>query len=316
VPLARAVVAGIVALVLTVPPAAADVARVVDEQTVGPRTLDLTISSPALGTTANVRLLLPPDWTRRPRRRWPVLYLLHGALEPVGYRSWTEFTDVEALTSGTNVLVVMPDAGLVGWYSDWWNDGRGGPPRWETFHLRELRRILQRRYRAGRARAVAGLSMGGLGATSYAARHPGMFRAVASYSGALHSLAYPWVARGSLAVTGFDPDALWGDPAAQRQIWEAHDPYALARRLVRLPVFISAGNGDPGPLDPPGAAVDEIEPLVQDVNEDFASRLRELGGRVTTDFYGAGGHRWPYWERELHRSFEMLMSAVDAKPAD
>src|SRR5690242_1177169 len=57
-------------------------ARVVAEEKVGPRRIDLTVASPALGRTAKVRLL----------RRWPVLYLLHGccvqrAPPPAGGRS-------------------------------------------------------------------------------------------------------------------------------------------------------------------------------------------------------------------------------------
>ena len=69
----------------------------------------------------------------------------------------------------------MPEAGQVGFYSDW-RARSGGPSRWETFHLTELRQLLERDWRAGNRRVVAGLSMGGLGAMAYAARHPGMFR--------------------------------------------------------------------------------------------------------------------------------------------
>lgn len=46
------------------------------------------------------------------------------------------------------VLVVMPEGGAVGFYSNWLGtDGRRGP-EWESFHLRELRGILERDYRA------------------------------------------------------------------------------------------------------------------------------------------------------------------------
>ncbi|MFI7299542.1 alpha/beta hydrolase-fold protein [Streptomyces sp. NPDC050121] len=38
-----------------------------------------------------------------------------------------------------------------------------GPPVWETFHLGELRPLLEHSYGAGTRRVVAGLSMGGLG---------------------------------------------------------------------------------------------------------------------------------------------------------
>ena len=45
--------------------------------------MDLNIRSPALGTTAMVRLLTPDGWAKaRSSRRWPVLYLLDDAIEP------------------------------------------------------------------------------------------------------------------------------------------------------------------------------------------------------------------------------------------
>src|SRR4030095_3335104 len=91
------------------------------------------------------------------------------------YESWTRSTDVEELALLRGVLVVMPEGGPVGWYSDWWNHGEGGPPAWETFHLGELRQLLERGYGAGDSRVIAGLSMGGFGALSYAARNPSMF---------------------------------------------------------------------------------------------------------------------------------------------
>ena len=119
-----------------------------------PHLVDLTVQSPALGRTAKVRLLTPSGWEQRRGDRWPVFYLLHGCCDT--YDSWTRETDVEELRRLRKVLVVMPEAGPFGWYSDWWNHGAGGPPAWETFHLRELRRLLERDY----GPAIAGWSPG------------------------------------------------------------------------------------------------------------------------------------------------------------
>lgn len=63
-----------------------------------------------------------------------MLYLLHGRYD--SYLSWTRSTDVEELSRRSGVLVVMPEAGRAGFYSDW----RIGPGR-ETFHTRELHRV-------------------------------------------------------------------------------------------------------------------------------------------------------------------------------
>lgn len=285
-------------------------AKIIAETQVTDRQVDLTVRSPALDDTVKVRLLTPDGWQTRTRRdHWPVLYLLHGCCGD--YTSWTSFTDVAEIDALRDVLVVMPEAGNTGWYSDWWNGGEGGSPAWETFHLRELRPLLEHRYGAGRQRAVAGLSMGGLGALLYAGRNPGMFNAAASYSGAVHPLAEngpEWIL-GFMEQYGYDPLRLWGDPVDQRRIWEAHDPVHLTRHLRQIPIYLSCGNGEPGPYDEPGPVQDlERDFLVQ--NEQVAAAVRAAGGEVTTDFYGPGQHGWGYWQRELHDSLPMLLEAI------
>jgi diacylglycerol O-acyltransferase / trehalose O-mycolyltransferase len=284
---------------------------VVAQRQVAPRIVDLAVHSPALGRIATVRLLTPDGWSaRNPGRRWPTLYLLHGCCDT--YDSWTSDTRIEAMRALRRVLVVMPEAGAVGFYSNWRNGGRGGAPAWETFHLVELRRLLEHRYGAGRPRAVAGLSMGGLGAMAYAARHRGMFAAAASFSGLLHPLGD---ATPLLALFGRytpDPLAVWGRPRGRGGTWSAHDPTALAGRLRGIPLFVSSGNGRPGPLDRARRGRDRTEVTVDRESHAFAARLRRLQIRATTDFYGRGTHDWPYWERELQRALPMLLRALGA----
>lgn len=289
-------------------------ARVVGEQRPDERTLDLTVDSPALGRTARVRLLLPPGWSPAARRTWPVLYLLHGAFGD--HTSWTKY-GVRDIVGDTDVLVVMPEGGATGYYSNWWNHGAWGTPAWETFHTRELRALLERDYRAGRSRAAAGLSMGGQGAFAYAARNPGVFRAAASFSGVLHTamvegdLSGPDVIGRFVGFSGADPTALWGDPVAQRHLWAAFNPYDLARLLRGVRLFASWGTGRPGPLDPAGAAVDDIERLCGTMSRMFADRARRLHLDLTVST-GPGTHTSAYFRRGLVESFPMLMSAVGA----
>lgn len=281
------------------PPAGAVVLR---ERRISARLVDLTVRSPALGSEARVRLLVPSGWSRRDRsRRWPVLYLLHGCCDT--YRSWTRSTDIERFAALRKVLVVMPDGGDVGFYSDW----RAGTPRWETFHLRELRAILERDYGAGSRRAIAGLSMGGLGAMTYAARRPRLFRSAASFSGLLHPLRDADLVLGLFGQFTPDPLAIWGDPETDRAFWARHDPTELAPRLRGLRLFVSSGDGRAGPLDARRQERDETEQTVHVESRAFVARLRRLRIRVRADFYGAGRHDWPYWERELERALPLLL---------
>ena len=291
-------------------------AEVVGVTQVGERLVDLSVRSPALGgRTVPVRLLTPDGWDpEKPGQNWPTLWLLHGCCGD--YTSWTSATDVEDTDSLRDVLVVMPEAGWNGWYSNWWNFGEGGDPAWETFHTDELRRLLESDWGASSNRVVAGLSMGGQGALMYAARHRGMFRAAAAYSGAAHPLLNDEsVGRimGFFGGRGDDPRRVWGDPVDQRAIWQAHDPYYLAKKLKSTPVYLSCGDGTAGPLDPPGAT-DALEADFNRQNQALAAELKRVGAKkLITNLYGPGTHRWAYWERELHASLPMLLGALKVR---
>lgn len=288
-----------------------DKATIVSRQQLTERLVELRVHSDALHREVGVRLLLPKDWAKFPHRDWPTLYLLHGCCDgDTGYRSWTDKTDVAAFTANTNALIVMPEGGTTGFYSNWYDRS----VNWETFHLTELRRLVQQEFRSGGQRAVAGLSMGGFGAFSYAARHPGFFKAAASYSGVVDTTyggaLTTDVLQGFLTGAGFDKNALWGDPVAQADVWAKYNPYDQARRLRGTQLFLASGNGQPGPLDPPGTGVNQLEQVLGLQAVELADRLHGLGIRVTTDLYGPGTHSWPYWERELHKSFPMLMRSI------
>ena len=285
-----------------------DGARIIAVFTVDARIRDLMVDSPAVGNVS-VRLLIPSQFDAEPTTRWPVLYLLHGAT--LSFESWTNSTDVEALTAPTDLLVVMPDAGSMGFYSDWWNGGAGGPPEWETFHLIELRQLLERNWHAGDKRVIAGLSMGGYGAMEYAERQPGMFLAAASYSGVVDPLG-GWPTIGSLAPLGMPawPTDLWGDPGPQADVWKAHDPTTNAAALKGTALYVAYGNGQPGPLDASGSSADLLEQWVAPQNDTFVHQLAALKIPVTVDAYGAGTHTWPYWQSDLHRSLPFLLKAL------
>jgi S-formylglutathione hydrolase FrmB len=294
-------------------------ARAADPQLLGalklsPRLEELTLRTPELAAPTHVRVLLPAGYDRASRRRYPVLYLLHGANDD--YQSWTRAGkgEAERLTAGLPLIVVMPDAGRGGFYTDWFNNGRGGLPRWETWHVDRLIPFVDRRYRtkASRAgRAVAGLSMGGFGAMTYATRHPDLFTAVASFSGAVDTSTPPGVGPAVIdAIAGADggaPGSLWGPRATQEIRWRAHNPWDLAGNLRGLAVTIRTGNGEPGGPFGGTGSVDAIEAAVHAMGVGLHDRLRALGiGHVWED-YGPGWHLWPYWNRDLERTLPWLM---------
>lgn len=277
---------------------------------------DLTVRSPALAGSRKVRVLVPSTWRAGSRRTWPIVYAFHGGKDD--YTSWTRSTDIESLARRYDVMVAMPE-GANGSYTDWFNDGKGGNPRWETFHLQEVRQLLERNFRAGTARAAMGLSSGAGGGLTYAARYPGMFRYVAAYSGILSMLSpgIPSMLMYVNAATGVDPTSIWGDPVLNRSNWRQHDPASLVDRLRGTGIYVSSGNGKVGPLDNQNKAPWDIgllsETQVYRSSRDFVERARDRGVPVTADFYGNGSHSWPYWRREMHRNWPAIMRSLGAR---
>jgi S-formylglutathione hydrolase FrmB len=281
--------------------------RVTETEALSPRLTDYTMRTPALAGPVHVRVLMPA--AREPARRYPVLYLLNGCCED--WRSWTDKGGAESSTESFPLIIVMPEGGYDGNYTDWFNAGAFGPPRWETFHVRQLVPWVERTLpavRARRGRAVAGLSMGGFGALSYAARHPGLFTAAASFSGVIDTNT----AGASEAVdyesvqAGRAPWGPFGPRASQEVRWRAHNPWDLAENLRRLPLVLRTGNGLPGGEHGSGAA-DAIEELVHRENLSTHERLLALGIGHVWDDYGPGQHEWPYWADGLRRTLPWLM---------
>ncbi|MCX4705861.1 alpha/beta hydrolase family protein [Streptomyces sp. NBC_01373] len=269
----------------------------------GPRTLDLSVNSAALGRDAAVRLILPSGFDTRPDRTYPVLYLLHGAHDD--YTSWTRETDIEAFTEGRDLIVAMPDAGPTG-IPTAWRDG----PDYERFQVEEVPALLRRDYRASGVRAVAGVSTGGYGAMAHAARHPGAFTAAASYSGILDTTApgVPVIMDAIVARENLSRHSLWGSPILNLLTWRDFNPRARAQGLRGTSLYVSNGSGLAGGSgDPlPGALESALWPSAHS----FTDTLARLGVPVTTHFYAGGGHSWAYWKGEFAASWPMLAHAL------
>ena len=265
-------------------------------QTLSPRLTQYTATSTALGRSTSIRVLLPAGYSDT--RRYPVLLLLHGCCDD--YRSWVDKGRAEQLSAPYPLIVVMPDGGSAGWYSDPY---AGGPPRYETYAFDELLPWVDTTFRTTGARAVAGLSMGGFGALKYAARHPGVFQAAASYSGVMDA---PSFASGGYA--NLIPDAVWGPRATELARWREHNPLDQAERLHGLKLLeLHTGNGQPGPLDT-RTSRDNLEYEVWRENGALHTKLTDLGIPHVYDDYGPGVHDWPYWARGLEQTLRNLVA--------
>jgi S-formylglutathione hydrolase FrmB len=280
--------------------------HVVSSKHLDRRLVQLELRTPALTHDTGVRVLLPDGYRDHPRRRYPVLYLLHGS--GGSDTDWTELGNAEKITAGSPLIVVMPDTDQNGYYSDWFNNGAGGPPEYETYDIGELIPWIDQRYRAvaaRRGRAIAGLSMGGFGALSYASRHPDLFNHVAGFSPASDTNYAPFQALMETGTSDGDPTInTWGPYATQEVIWRGHNPWDLARNLRGMSISLRYGNGDRGG---PYGGGDPIEAGVHAMTVGYSAKLTRLHMPHINDDYGPGGHTWPYWKRDLRQELPLFM---------
>jgi diacylglycerol O-acyltransferase/trehalose O-mycolyltransferase len=298
----------------TFPGVAADGASVTAEDQVNSTTLDITITSPAVGTTVQVELLLPPGWTAgASTTTWPVLYLLHGCCDP--FNGWSQNTNVAAQTAGAPVIIAEPDGGPVGFYSNWLNNGAGGE-NYETFTATELPQILKSGFHASNTAAIGGVSTGGGAALFIAAHNPGVYSAVASYSGLDCTELGQSVTTIFAAMIRADvnPLNLWGPPFVNGAAWQQHDPCFLASQLAGTQIFLSVGTGftASGQQTTCSAGVggNILESVVATGVNQLASDLTTDGIPFTSDFYQGGCHDWPFWQTAFAVSWPMLQSAL------
>lgn len=144
----------------------------------------LVIESSILDKDVKYNIYLPPDYETS-SRRYPVLYLLHGATD--NETAWTQFGEEnriadKAIAEGTAspMIIVTPDAELT-----WYINSYDGKIRYEDFFVQELIPYIDKEYRTRadkRFRAIAGLSMGGYGTFIMALKHPDLFAACAPLS--------------------------------------------------------------------------------------------------------------------------------------
>jgi S-formylglutathione hydrolase FrmB len=306
-----------------------------------PRLIDATVrtakifrpgTSPSIDPTTvpvKVRILLPAGYDADRAQAYPVLYLLHGGAG--GYADWSGTNgDVENIVdrSPFRGIVVMPEGGRAGWYSNWRGetDGRFAP-QWEDFHVRQLVPWIDANFntvadRSGRG--IAGLSMGGLGTLMYAGRFTDVFSRVGSMSagtdlnepGAQQIVADSmWQAGAAIGWTGLldgsyrVTDSTQGrmetvfGPAGANGRWDSQNPSRMAAAYnaydTRFGLYTGTGTG---PTDG--------ETQIGRWNDRFHDRLTAAGVQHRY-CRGTGSHSWGYWRADLA---DFLAYAYGATP--
>lgn len=201
-----------------------------------------------IGWNPAVNVLLPEDYFHTSWRRYPVMYLLHGGLQD--FRKFHLEDDIIGLTRGRRLIVVMPDGGPAGWYSNPVSTNTG-PRNWESFHIGQLLPWIDanfRTYAEYNGRAVSGFSMGGFGALKYAAKYYGHFASVSSHSGPASlrrdaGAVVHW-ANASSSVAELGGGTVYGAPFWDQARVSADNPCERIPSYHNKRIFLACGLGD------------------------------------------------------------------------
>ncbi|MEV7541546.1 alpha/beta hydrolase-fold protein [Streptomyces sp. NPDC089915] len=294
----------------------------------GPTDFSITVTTPEVSGRHHVKIILPRGYYSDPARRYPVLYFLHGSPDDPVQQNYP------ALSVSDQMITVIPDGGARGWYANWLNQNTAiGAQNWENFHLKQVIPFIDANLRTiatKKARAVAGVSMGGFGAFHYAQVRPDLFSQTASLSGDIDlsadsmdlrmaAVATVIDAQGAVCASasgfcdpaadpykpGVDSDALFGSPYPVFNVdwrWNEVDPSQHMDRLkdggVGVSVYVGNGRGD----------VTDLEFWVEGASKHVKERMDALGMSYHYVDYGDGaawgancngGHNAWCWERDL-----------------
>lgn len=255
------------------------------------------------------------DVYKAPKSGAPVFYLLPGIdggdnLDPggswaPGSKSWFGMTDIQGFFANKNVNVVSPLGGQFSWYTNWVNDAS---KQYQTYMTQELPPLINKQYNTNGRNAVGGLSSTGGTAVDYAVQAPGMYRAVASYSGLLTPSDDPQQVSLTLMGGGVSADNMWGP--AGGPLWIAHDPSKNVDKLRGVAVYAGASaSGEVGEVDRlpenfgPNITGGLIERIVAESTKRFADAAAAAGVPVHYAVRPAGSHTWGLFESEMQESW-------------
>lgn len=296
-----------------------------------------TMFAQSLGTRKQLVVYLPPSYATARTRRYPLAVYLHGGFG--SERDWTAQGHLAAMMDSLvaagmpEMVVVMPD-GDDGWWTTW-NSLADLPacrrtprqespdtycvawPKYDDFVARDVVAHTDSLYRTlatRESRAIAGLSMGGYGAITIAARYPMTFAVAASHSGVLRPalMADSSTVATTGAVTMRDARTTAELRAASGARWErilpafgsdsvgwmARDPSRMleglrARGQPMPALFVDVGTGD----------------YLLPMNRVFRDRMAALGVPLQYAEW-PGAHEWSYWRMHLRESLRFIAARL------
>jgi S-formylglutathione hydrolase FrmB len=247
-------------------------------------------------------VVMPDSYTiKKSKQRFTVLYLLHGFSDP--FSAWLNNSTpdkdmLKGLVDKYNLIVVLPDGGFASWYLD---SPLEKQSQYETYIIKELIPYIDKTYRTKafrKGRFITGLSMGGHGSLYLSGRHPELFLAAGSISGALdlsrdldNVTIQQWFSK------------ILGPASENEDRYRENSVFFMTDKLKAsgLKLTIDVGTGD----------------FLFNVNKDFHQKLLSEG--IEHDYAERpGAHDWKYFSNSLEYHLLFFLkaqrSATDIKP--
>jgi S-formylglutathione hydrolase FrmB len=254
---------------------------------ISPRVQELSFHSKALDRDMRYTLVLPVDYDKS-QQRYPVLYLLHGWAGD--YTNWVKLTNLVEYSRRYPMIIVTPDAEN-SWYV---NSATVPADRFEDYIVNDLIPEIDSRWRtiaSPHRRSIAGLSMGGYGSVLFGLKHPGMFAAVGSVSGAFDG---PVGVEQVMPVLRESTDRAFG--AAGSVARGDNDINSLLTKAdhATLPyLFLQCGSQDP------------FLPSNRKFVEELSSRA------VLYEYHEyPGAHTWEFWDSSLPMMLDVIAARI------
>ena len=243
----------------------------------------LQIASKSMNKTYNAAVVTPNSYSKS-KSKYPVVYLLHGAYGH--FRDWLKSTPnanaVKDLADQYNIIIVMPEGEMFSFYID---SPVNKESQFETHITQEVIQKVDATYRTiatKNGRVITGLSMGGHGALYLSSKHPELFCAAGSMSGAvdMNIMLNPEGIERTKKLLG----PILGDEVTSP---EAYKRYAVIDqidvfKINQMPLIIDCG----------------VDDFLIESNRELRRRL--LYNKIPHEYTERpGAHTWQYWENAL-----------------
>jgi putative tributyrin esterase len=232
-------------------------------------------------------VVVTPNSYSKGKTTYPVLYLLHGGSGR--FSDWISKTPdkmlLQNLSDQYNLIIVTPEGEPLGGYID---SQFQKDSQFETYITKEVIEKIDNTYRTIRdrkGRVITGLSMGGHGALYLSARHPDLYCAAGSMSGAVDLDRKNWKIAPEFEKQIAAPfERILGPTSATPDLYAANSVVNMVDKLKAndLKIIIDCG----------------VDDFLIEPNRELHRRL--VYNKTPHDYTEhPGGHTWDYWENSL-----------------